>query len=263
MDFNQFKEKAIKALNLNLNGYKIKRVKRRTNSLMKRQNIDNYKECLQKIKTDSEFRATFLNHLTINTTEFFRNPKNFEYLNRKIFPALFDEFRKINIWSAPCANGAEPYTLAIILAELGINSRKYNILASDIDSDILEAARQGLYNKKALKNAPRDILEKYFTEKDGRYQINNSIKQKVQFEKKDLIEEKYKKDWHLILCRNFFIYLTRELKTTLTQKFVDSLVDGGYLFLGNTEFIFTPKKYGLKKTELSFYQKVASLNENN
>ena len=255
MNFEEFKEKAIKVLNLNLNGYKIKRVKRRTNSLMKRQDIDGYQECLQRIKNDTEFRATFLNHLTINTTEFFRNPKNFEYLNKKIFPTLFDKFRKINIWSAPCANGSEPYTLAIILEELNISPRKYNILASDIDSDILAAARKGIYNKKALKNAPEDIVKKYFTEEDGHYQINDSIKQKVEFEKKDLIKEKYQQNWHLILCRNFFIYLTRELKTTLTQKFVDALLCDGYLFLGNTEFIFTPQKYGLEKVELSFYRK--------
>ncbi|MFW5984712.1 MAG: CheR family methyltransferase [Halanaerobiaceae bacterium] len=258
MEFNEFKEKAIKVLNLNLNGYKIKRVKRRTDSLMKRHNIDNYQECLTKITNDVNFRSTYLNHLTINTTEFFRNPKNFTYLKEEIFPELLDKYNKIKIWSAPCANGAEPYTLAIILQELGVNPRKYEILASDIDSEILNTARQGIYDKKALKNAPQGTISKYFKKAKGennKYEIKNSVKQQVHFEEKDLIKGSYQKKWHLILCRNFFIYLTRDLKDKLTQKFVDSLYDNTLLFLGNTEFIFNPQKYGLKKEQMSFYRK--------
>lgn len=79
---------------------------------------------------------------------------------------------------------------------------------------------------------------------------------KVNFEYKDLIKEPYEKGWDLILSRNFFIYLTTEIKEMLTHKFVQVLKPGGYLFLGNTEFIFTPEKFGLQKVYSSFYQKI-------
>ena len=257
LTFNEFKEKAIKILNLNLNGYKIKRVKRRTDSLMRRKNIKDYDEFLNLLKEDVSCRTAYLNHLTINTSEFFRNPENFEYLKENIIPELMEKNQKVKFWSAPCSNGAEPYTLAIILHALGLKESQYQIKASDIDSNILETARKGVYNKNSLKNVSENIIKKYFKRlPDEKYKIKRNIAKDISFEKKDLIKESYKKNWDLILCRNFFIYLTKKVKGKLTQKFVKALKPGGYLFLGNTEFIFKPKKYNLEKEHSSFYKKV-------
>ncbi len=258
MDFDDFKNKAINILNLNLDGYKIKRVKRRTDSLMKRYNINEYSTCLEKINNEPDFRVAYLNHLTINTSEFFRNPESFYYLKDNIFPELLKHKNKINIWSAPCSNGSEPYTLAILLQEAGISTRKFNILASDIDSSILEEARKGIYKKKSLKNIPVNLIEKYFNsvdENNNLYQIEPKIKKLISFEQKDLIKGNFKNNWDLILCRNFFIYLTKEIKKDLTNKFARALNKDGYLFLGNTEFIFNAVDYNLKKEKLSFYKK--------
>ncbi len=258
MDFMEFKDEAAELLNLNLDGYKLKRVERRTKSLMRRHDIDDFDECLKKLERDSEFRAAYLNHFTINTSEFYRNPDSFEYLEEKILPELLEEHGSINIWSAPCSNGSEPYTLAIILNEMGVKKRNYSILASDIDPGILETAAEGIYPEKALKNVPDELVDKYFNPvSDGRdsYQLSKKIRNEVEFKKTDLINSSFKNDWHLILSRNFFIYLTKELKQELTQKFVDVLNPGCYLFLGNTEFIFNPKKFNLEKVQMSFYQK--------
>ncbi|MFW6007305.1 MAG: CheR family methyltransferase [Halanaerobiales bacterium] len=258
LNFDEFKEKAIKILNLNLNGYKIKRVKRRTDSLMRRHDIKNYSECLDLLKNDLSFRTVYLNHLTINTSEFFRNPENFNYLQNNILPDLMKNKNKVKIWSAPCSNGSEPYTIAIILTEMGYNSSHFIIKASDIDSQILETAKQGIYTKNYLKNVPDPILNKYFNKiSDNKYQLKTKIINKVAFEKKDLIKEPYEKGWDIILCRNFFIYLTREIKQKLTTKFVKALTSEGYLFLGNTEFIFNPGNYNLNKEHSSFYKKLS------
>ncbi|MFW5999605.1 MAG: CheR family methyltransferase [Halanaerobiaceae bacterium] len=259
LTFDEFKDEAKKLLNINLDGYKIKRVKRRTDSLMRRNNIENYSHCLELLKKDPKFRARYLGHFTINTSEFFRNPENFEFLEKEIFPELLARKSKINIWSAPCSNGSEPYTVTIILQEMGIDSSRYKILASDLDPEILEAAEKGIYSRNSIKKVPEEIKKKYFApsgEDNNKYILDNKIKQQVEFEKKDLINDRYETGWDLILCRNFFIYLTGDLKKELTSKFCRSLAQKGYFFLGNTEFIFSPNNFGLEKIALSFYQKV-------
>ncbi len=258
MDFDEFKDRAAEILNIKLDGYKIKRVKRRTDSLMRRRNIESYNQCLALIKNDIKFRRDYINHFTINTSEFYRNPGNYKYLQEKILPILLAENNKIKIWSAPCSNGSEPYTVAIILNELGVNKSQYEILGSDLDPDIISAAKRGIYNKNAVKDVPPVVRKKYFDiidEKEKEYRLAEKIKKMVTFEEKDLIYGEYKKDWDLIISRNFFIYLTKELKEKIIKKFVSVLKKDGYLFLGNTEFIFGPDKYGLKKDNFSFYKK--------
>ncbi len=258
MDFMEFKDQAAELLNLNLDGYKLKRVKRRTNSLMRRHDIDDYKECLDLLENDREFKAAYMNHFTINTSEFFRNPDSFEYMQEELLPKILSEKNKIKIWSAPCSNGSEPYTLAIILKELGVDENSFSLLASDIDPEILEDASRAVYPQKALENMSQELIDKYFSPVDNKkdsYKLSPRIKKLVNFEEKDLINERYESNWDIILSRNFFIYLTKELKGKLTEKFVSSLNPGGYLFLGNTEFIFNPGKYDLEKVHLSFYRK--------
>ena len=258
LTFDEFLDQAIEILNLNLCGYKIKRVQRRTDSLMKRHNIKDYDQCIKLLKSDSKFKETYLNHFTINTSEFFRNPGNFTYLKENIIPILFKNKNKINIWSAPCSNGSEPYTVAIILAELNYTAKQYRILGSDIDTGILARASRGIYGYNSLENVPENLLYKYFINVDQvnrKYQLTREIIDQVSLEKKDLINEPFNNNWDLILSRNFFIYLTGEIKEMLCHKFAAALKPGGYFFLGNTEFIFNPEQYNLKKVYSSFYQK--------
>lgn len=261
-EFQNFKQKASEILNLDLDGYKEKRIERRTKSLMKRYDINNFKDCANRLKKDISFREAYLNHFTINTSEFFRNPKNYVYLKEEIIPKLLEKSRKINIWSAPCSNGSEPYTIAIILEEMGINSRNYNILGSDLDPEILSTAKKGIYSESSIKNVPKDIFNKYFKEKDGqfkRYELSPKIKRKVKFEQKDLINGEFKKDdWDLIISRNFFIYLTKEYKRIMVKKFTDVLKEERYFFIGSTEFIFGSEEFNLEKENLSFYKKIIS-----
>src|SRR5690554_1107359 len=258
LNFEEFVSKAAKVINLDLTGYKIKRVQRRTDSLMRRHNINSYDECLGLMITDPNFKETYINHFTINTSEFFRNPKNYDYLRKKILPVLFHSQEQVNFWSAPCSNGSEPYTLAIILNEEDYSNTKYKILASDLDSSILSIAHKGIFGENSLQSVDPDLLQKYFTlvsTEPERYQLSPEVMKKVSFEKKDLIKEPFRDNWDMIFCRNFFIYLTTEIKELLIKKFISSLKSGGYFFVGNTEFIFTPEKYGLKKIHSSFYRK--------
>lgn len=254
--FTEFKDQAKKILDIDLDGYKLDRVERRTKSLMRRYQVEDLAECIDLIKHDTEFKDAYLNHFTINTSEFFRNPENFKFLQSDIFPKLFEENDKINIWSAPCSNGSEPYTMAIILKEMGISPSKFTIYATDLDHSILATAKEAKYKENSLKNVSDKLLNKYFEESsDGKtYALNSEIKRMVKFEQLDLINARFKKDWDLILSRNFFIYLTKDMKDQLIKKFTSVLNPGGYFFLGNTEYIFSPEKYGLNKIFQSFYQ---------
>lgn len=259
INFDQFVDEAIKLLNINLKGYKIKRVQRRTDSLMRRYNIENYDKCLELLEKDSEFKDAYLDHFTINTSEFYRNPKSFQYLQDNIIKELFAQEKLVKIWSAPCSNGSEPYSLAIMLTEMGYHSSLYRILASDLDINILKEAEKAVYNINSIQNLAPDLMETYFEELNEpakKYKLSSEISNKVKFEKKDLINEPFEKGWDLILSRNFFIYLTNEIKEMLTYKFADALNPGGCLFLGNTEFIFNPEKFGLEKIYSSFYRKI-------
>ncbi len=261
MDFESFKNEAADLLNINFDGYKLKRVQRRTDSLMRRHNVDDYQECINKLKKDNSFRDAYLNHFTINTSEFFRNPKSFDYLKEQVLPDIIKKNNnRIKIWSAPCSNGSEPYSIAIILTELGLSDSDFEILASDLDKEILQTAKKAHYSSNSLKSLPDKLMDKYFSPVPGEkdlFQLSKEIKRKVKFEKKDLINDSYSSGWDLILSRNFFIYLTKEQKEILTDKFAKNLKNKGYLFLGNTEFIFNPDKFNLDKINLSFYQKKA------
>ena len=259
LNFEKFKNKAIKILKLDLDGYKQKRVKRRTDSLMRRHNVSNYKQCLTLLKTDNEFKSAFIDHFTINTTEFFRNPDNFKYIKENILPSLFENQNQVNIWSAPCSDGSEPYTMAIILNELGIKSNRFHILASDLDPGSLEVAKKGVYESNSLKNVSDKIIKNYFereSKNTDKYKVKSQIINQVEFNKCNLIKDTFPSSKDLILCRNFIIYLTKEFKHKLINDLTSVLNSGGYLFLGNTEFIFHPTKYGLKKVYSSLYKKI-------
>ncbi|MFW6273413.1 MAG: CheR family methyltransferase [Halanaerobium sp.] len=257
IDFNEFKDQAKKVLKIDFDGYKIERVERRTKSLMSRHDVKDFDQCLHLIKNEKEFREAYLNHFTINTSEFFRNPENFKFLENKVLPKLFAEKRKVRIWSAPCSNGSEPYSIAIILKEMGVRSGQFELTASDLDKTILAAAKQGVYKESSIKNVPAELRRRYFSDTGDditQYAVNPEIKRMVNFEQKDLINDRFSANWDLILSRNFFIYLTKEMKDKLIKKFIGVLNDGGYFFLGNTEYIFTPQKYNLEKIYQSFYQ---------
>jgi len=166
---------------------------------------------------------------------------------------------KLKIWSAACSNGAEPYSLAIILDELtpGVN---HVIDATDIDRKILQLAQQGYYKKDLLKNIPSKRVNKYFTQEGEGYYIKPEIKKMVRFKQHDLIKEKFSKGYDLIVCRNVTIYFTRETQNVLYQKFWEALNEGGVLFTGVTECILNHRELGYSAISPWFYQKISKEN---
>lgn len=254
MDFQEFKNRVARDLKLDLNSYKDAQLRRRINTLMIRKKIGSYAEYYRIISGDRQSFADFVDFLTINVTEFFRDIRAFQELEKRVLPELLAGNRRLKIWSAACSNGAEPYSLAIILDELtpGIHHR---IEATDLDPNVLQTAVRGLYPPDLLRNMPQSRLEKYFRNENGRYALDPQIKKRVTFRRHDLLADPYGQGFDLIVCRNVQIYFTREAQWRVNSRFSQALRPGGVLFLGASETILNAAEFGLERMAISFYRR--------
>ena len=169
-----------------------------------------------------------MNYLTINVSEFYRNPDQWQILDKDVFPQLIDTFgEQLTIWSAACSTGDEPYSLVMALSR-HIPLSKIKILATDIDKQVLAAAKNGIYAEKSLIGVPADLKAKYFTKVGASYRISDEIKSRVEFKEHNLLRDPYPTNVNLIVCRNVLIYFDKE-----TQEKVNALGLKEYVkFLG-------------------------------
>jgi chemotaxis protein methyltransferase CheR len=255
MDFIKFEQWALKEFGINLSAYKSNQLHRRISSLMSRLGVATLEDYVVLLKKDAAQKQKFLDFITINVTEFFRNPEMFEDLRKKITTELITTNKNLKVWSAACSTGAEPYSLGIILNEVAPFG-KHSILATDIDATILGKAKIGEYTINDIKNVKEEYLTKYFTVDGEKYNINNNIKRLVNFVKHDLILDNYEESFDLIVCRNVVIYFNQDIKNTIYQKFYKSLKKGGMLFVGATESIYNYRDFGFEKASTFIYKKL-------
>ena len=255
-DYENFKQDIYKLININLTLYKEKQMKRRIESLMARNEFHDFSSYYQALKSDEKLLRGFVSYLTINVSEFYRNPNQWELFEEKIIPLLTKQYgKRLNVWSAACSTGDEPYTIAMILAKhLPLN--QIHIYATDIDEDVLAYAKEGYYSTRSLERLPKELLNKHFTPKEKGYQINDDIKKCVEFRKHNLLEDKYPSKMHLIVCRNVVIYFTDDAKDYVYKNFHQSLEKDGLLFIGNTEQIIHSSQIGFSSIDSFFYQKM-------
>jgi len=239
---------------IDLTLYKRPQMERRINSFMRSVDADDYGEFIQILKADKDIFERFVQHITINVSEFFRNNNNWQILVSKIIPELRKEQKSLKIWSAGCSTGEEAYSLAM-LAKANNIPLNGSILATDLDEGVLEKAKIGLYSSRAVEGISPDYLKKYFTRQGETYQINDEIKQMVNFKQQDLLKDTFDKSLDLILCRNVVIYFTEHSKNLLYKKFAAALRAGGVLFIGSTEQIFQASELDLLSVKTFFYQK--------
>lgn len=255
MDLAYFEQWVMKEYNINLSAYKSNQLHRRILSLMSRVGVNSVDEYIALLKRDSSQKQRFLDFITINVTEFFRNPEIFEELTVKIKNELLINNKSLKIWSAACSIGAEPYSIGIILENVNPGGR-HKIIATDIDSTILDRARLGEYSYSEIKNVKKDQLDRYFKVSGDKYVIDNKIKSIVTFKKHDLILDNYEREFDLIVCRNVVIYFNQDVKDEIYRKFSSSLKKGGLLFVGATESIYNYKEYGFEKASTFIYRKL-------
>ena len=254
-DWEIFKKKLNVKTGIDLQLYKEPQMRRRIGNLVTRADMNSFVAYFDKVSQNKEDFASFIEYLTINVSEFFRNPDKFDILEKDILPMLLKSSPKLNIWSAGCSIGAEPYTIAIILKEMTPNV-KHRILATDLDIEILAKAKKGVYAENEIKAMRPDRKAKYFDKTpDGKFAIKQEIKNMVEFQQHNLLKDPYQKGYNLIVNRNVCIYFTESAKEVMYTGFFNSLVPGGILFVGATEAILNYRKLGYQSYKAFFYQK--------
>lgn len=254
-DYEYFKKAVYDLTKIDLNAYKEKQMKRRIDTLISKNKVVGYDNYVSLLKTDKARFEEFVNYLTINVSEFYRNVDQWQLLDKDVFPDLINRYGKnLKIWSAACSTGDEPYSLVMALSRhLPIN--QIRIYATDLDKQVIEKAKLGLYGEKSVAGVPADLKNKFFTKIGLSYQISDEVKSRVEFREHNLLKDTYPTDFHLIVCRNVLIYFTEEAKDEVFRKFQRSLKPGGYLFIGSTEQIINYKDVGFERKNSFFYQK--------
>ncbi len=254
-NYEKFKRDVLTLTTIDLNAYKEKQMRRRINTLIAKNRLDDYDDYIKLIKQDKEKFEQFVNFLTINVSEFYRNPEQWRYLDQEVFPELVRLFGKnLKIWSAACSTGDEPYSLVMALSK-HVPLNQIRIIATDIDKQVLDKARMGLYNEKSIAAVPPEFKKKYFTKVGSSYKISDEIKRCVDFKEHNLLKDSYPRDCNLIVCRNVVIYFTEEAKDEIYKKFHDSLKRDGMLFIGSTEQIMNYKELDFKRKQSFFFQR--------
>lgn len=254
-DYEYFKSEVYRITQIDLNAYKEKQMKRRIDTLILRHHLKGYQDFVNSLKNDKEVLEEFVNYLTINVSEFYRNPDQWKILENDIIPLVKERFgNNIKIWSAACSTGDEPYTLCMVFNKYCKNS-DYNIYASDIDKQVLAQAQTGIYSKKSVSGLPKDFIDRYFKVTGDSYKVDSSLKNNINFDRHNLLLDPYPNNVSLIVCRNVLIYFTEEAKDEIFRKFYNSLAPGGILFLGATEQMMNYKEIGYERKASFFFEK--------
>lgn len=254
-DYEYFKKEIYRLTMIDLNAYKEKQMKRRIDTLIAKCGVTGYDNYVKLIHDDKEKYEEFVNYLTINVSEFYRNPDQWKFMDEKVIPELIQKFgTNLKIWSAACSTGDEPYSLVMALSR-HIPLRNIKIYATDIDKQVIAKAKAGLYPEKSLVGVPADLKKKYFTKEGLFYKISDEIMKCVEFKEQNLLKDTYPTNYHMIVCRNVLIYFTDEAKDEVFKKFYKSLAQGGVLFIGSTEQITNYKDIGYNRKSSFFYER--------
>lgn len=256
LEYNFVKKNILALTGVDLNGYKSQQMQRRLQTYLQRSNHSTWQSFFAAIRRDSTAVNKLRDYLTINVSSFFRDSEKFDYLRDNILPDLLNNRQTLRIWSAGCSRGYEPYSLAMMLAELGGNHRQHYILATDIDHSALAWSQAGgPYTSDELANMPASLQKRYFNLRNDRYYVTESLRGRITFRHHNLLADPFEQNFDLIVCRNVVIYFTTEVKDELYRRFSGALRPGGVLFVGGTEIVPKATEIGLKTVGISFYRR--------
>lgn len=254
-DFARFVVDIKRATSIDLSQYKENQMRRRLTTLRMKHGYETFSAYFAALMRDAALRNEFLDRMTINVSEFWRNPNRWLVLKDKYLPLMIKQSPRLNVWSAACSTGEEPYTIAMILDSFGVMERS-SLLATDIDEGVLTKAKEGVYPERSVREVPGDYKAKYFTASEAAFKVHDKLKKAVKFQKQNLLLDSFGDGFDLIVCRNVMIYFTEDAKHLLYGKFARALKRGGLLFVGSTEQIFSPARYGLETADTFFYRRM-------
>ena len=264
-EYEIFKQRVFTKSGIDLGLYKEQQMRRRLTSLLERSGATGFLDFFHCMEKDPQQYAAFLDHMTINVSELFRNPEKWQELREKVLPPMLAQNRPLRIWSAGCSYGAEPYSLAILMDQLSPGVR-HTIHASDLDKNILARAREGRFSLADVRNLDAKTREHYFSALPGSarvpaldttptLQVKADLREQVTFRAQNLLADPFEENYDLICCRNVVIYFTEEAKDTLYQRFFRALRPGGLLLVGGTERIFQYESIGFHSPLPFFYRR--------
>ncbi len=223
-------------------------------------------ESLMRKLNEPSFLDDFLNEITVNVTEMFRDPSFWRVLRDDIIPGILLNHQKIRIWHAGCSSGEEVFSMAIMLKEMDLLDNA-TLIATDLDTSILERARKGEYNLKNMELNEKNYiryqgvsnLKDYYKEVNGKAVMDRSLVENVSFRKHDLVNGEVFNKFDLVLCRNVMIYFNQTLQNEVLKKFHESLFKYGYLAIGSKESLIwcdIANKFIVVNNEEKIYKKI-------
>ncbi|OPL11169.1 MAG: chemotaxis protein CheR [delta proteobacterium ML8_D] len=251
-DFNRFRELIYKQCGINLTAVKRTMLGSRLLKRLRTLGIASFSEYYDYVSSTRESSnelVHMVDAVSTNKTDFFREPRHFDYLTKEALPGMcrsgvWRPGKRLNIWSAGCSSGEEPYTIAMVVADFTSHNRvgEFSILASDISTRVLEKARRGIYPDNAVEPVPAVVKRKYLMRgkgsQKGYCRVVPELRSTLHFQRINLNGSRHswiRTPMDMIFCRNVIIYFDRETQKKLFEKFYKQLVPGGYLFIGHSE----------------------------
>lgn len=247
-------------------GYTKASLKRRVVRIMQLKKMEFY-DLKHTLVNDQHFFQYFLEEITVNVTEMFRDPSFYKALNLQVMPYL-STYQHAKIWCAGCSTGEEVYSLAILLREAGLSKKSF-IYGTDINTEVLREARKGIYSLRNIKSYAENYqftglagsISDNFTILYDAASVHNELKQNTLFSVHNLVSDDVFNEFQLISCRNVFIYFETELQERILELFYKSLCPLGYLCLGSKETIRSDafkRKFKVINHKENIYQKIGT-----
>ncbi len=266
-EFQLFQEIIYRETGIHMSDKKRKLIVARLSKRLRALNLNTFTEYYEYLNESSHADGeivNLVNRVTTNKTDFFRERHHFDFLLKELYPRIIAEsringVRRLRIWSAGCSSGEEPYTLAMVTLEAFKGERGWDIkiLATDLDTEILQKAVNGVYPTQAIIPVPKEYLHKYFVRKGESYEASNELRSMIAFRKLNLMNETFpmKNPFDIVFCRNVIIYFDTKTKEELLNKFHHHLKPKGHIFIGHSESLMHMKER-FRYLKHTIYQKV-------
>jgi chemotaxis methyl-accepting protein methylase len=241
MRFDQFLKEVAPYFGLQWRLFERRGVKRKVERRLAQLGLLDFETYLTRIKSDPAEQVYLSKILTVTISRFFRDREVFDALENSILPVILRNREKsdLQIWSIGCASGEEPYSFSLLWKEKfekDFPKVHLSILATDIDVKMIERAKEGRYKKSSLQEVPNRIIKRYFRIENQFYVAEQTIRERVEFRKQNILDEELFSGMDIVFCRNLaFTYFSKESQVNVLKKIFSSIKEKGYLVIGKDE----------------------------
>ncbi len=231
----------VKARGLDLSYYKESFIRRRLAVRQRAVGLARLARYAAHLESDAAEMDHLVNALTVNVSEFFRNPGVFRILDSEVIPGLLEDCRRggrpLGFWSAGCATGEEAYSVAMLLQRAGVVNEETKLVGTDIDRKVVARARAGVFDASHLREVDEATLADYFEPEPGgrSFRVRKERRPRIRFQVRDAMSQSFRRDLDLVFCRNLLIYIEPGLQESLLATLAGTLRPGGVLVLGRVE----------------------------